>query len=480
MTAASASSPGTEILPRTTITRVCGLRDAAIAKMAEAADLIARGHTIAEEAQRLAEEAYGSATFYMTDRSATEAYRRLFQAFNRDTSVEMYRRHVDARVWMNLVQVTGMSDLMDKTAKDRLYKDLCDEVPHVNEETARATFEHLAGDAKLIFQRGLARAFSELDRRFKSHDAFKLGARVILTHVFDSWGSISYASRMDDTLADIERVFAVLDGNARPDPGALARAIREDRRGGGFNPRQSITETSYFKVRCYKNGNAHLWFQRDDLVEAANLQLADYYGEVLPDAVERDVHASDLQSKTTALAKNLSFYPSPELVVTALLKDLWITEESRVLEPSAGTGAIVKALLAKGARVDAIEIHPDRVAELERIGGRLKVLSANFLQVPANPIYTHVVMNPPFYGTHWMEHVTHAFDFLAPGGKLVAVLPISSELGETKKHRAFRKWATDRNRGWGKAEFRDLPAESFLTSGTRVNTVVLTVYRARV
>lgn len=42
-----------EILPSTTITRVCALRDAAIAKMDEAADLIVRGHAMA--------------TFYMTD-----------------------------------------------------------------------------------------------------------------------------------------------------------------------------------------------------------------------------------------------------------------------------------------------------------------------------------------------------------------------------------------------------------------------------
>ena len=77
-----------------------------------------------------------------------------------------------------------------------------------------------------------------------------------------------------------------------------------------------------------------------------------------------------------------------------------------------------------------------------------------------------------------MEHVTHAFDFLAPGGKLVTVLPVSAELGGSKKHQAFRKWATDRNRWGNEPEFRDLPAESFISAGTRVNTVVLTVYRS--
>ena len=58
-----------------------------------------------------------------------------------------------------------------------------------------------------------------------------MGSRIILTNVFDDWGGWNYHTRMEDTMADIERVFAVLDGNKIPDPGALTRAIRKDRQG---------------------------------------------------------------------------------------------------------------------------------------------------------------------------------------------------------------------------------------------------------
>lgn len=87
-------------------------------------------------------------------------------------------------------------------------------------------------------------------------------------------------------------------------------------------------------------------------------------------------------------------------------------------------------------------------------------------------------MNPPFFGTHWMEHVTHAYEFLAPGGTLISILPVSAELGETEKHTAFREWAQKRARhaNW---LFSDLPAESFKDSGTRINTVTLTLYRKK-
>lgn len=462
-----------DLIPRTTIVEIAAYRDEALLKMQEAALRLAEGHALASEAQDIAQRAYGMSTFTLRNWSDDQHYRRLFDGINVEASLDVYRKQLDARVWMHILSLTGMADLMDRTAKEQLDQDLSGNVPEFSEEAARSVFETLLGDAKLIFQRGLARSFAELDRRFKSHDGFKIGSRVILTRVFNDYGSFNYHSRMRDTMADIERVFAVLDGKT-PDPGALARAIEADRR-GGWNPRQSVTETPYFRVRCFQNGNAHLWFLRDDLVEKANKVLADYYGEVLPDAAPPDTSPDDLRSKAGLPAKNLSFYPTPDAVTKQCLRDLYIREGCRVLEPSAGTGNMVKHLLAHGAHVDAVEIDPARVDALNSIrNDRLRVFAGNFLSMPARPEYDFVVMNPPFYGTHWMEHVIHAFDFLNPDGKLVAVLPVSAEIGESKKHETFREWVKKNSRGW-RLPFSDLPAESFAASGTRVNTVILTL-----
>ena len=468
---------GTELLPRTTVAEVCGWRNAALAKVRDAVGLMASGLRAAEEARDMAAHAHGGSSFTLVDRTKNETFRQLFQNFDADASADVFRQHMDASIWEHLLSLTGMDNLMDRTAKEQLFEDLCHDVPEVTEENVESTFRALAGDAKLIFQRGLARAFIDLDRRFRSHDGFKIGARVIFTHVFDRWGGFNWSSNIGATLADVQRVFAVLDGERRPETSRLERAISEDRSGGGLNPRQSITETPYFRVKGYKNGNAHLWFKRDDLVEKANKVLADYYGEVLPDGVPGDVSEHDLV-RTRALSKDLAFYPTPAAVVERMLRDVYLDAKSTVLEPSAGSGNIVHALLAKGAMVDAVEVHPDRVAALGAIRStRLRVMPANFLQVQPRAAYTHVIMNPPFYGTHWMEHVQHAYDFLAPCGTLVAVVPVSAEFGETKKHEAFRQWAEARRYRWGSNLFVDLPAESFADAGTRVNTLLLTLHR---
>lgn len=466
-----------EIIPSTIITQVCGQRDAALARMREAVDLMVAGRAKAEEAEQYAQLAHAGSTFTLSDRSRSTSYQRLFVDIDPTTALETYRQQLDARVWMQLFAITGMSRMMDRTAKDELYATLCDTVPEVTEDNIRATLQSLMGDSRLIFQRGLARAFIDLDRRFRSHDAFKIGDRVILTHVFDQWGSWNSYSRMRDTLTDIERVFAVLDGK-EPDGLGLMDTISKSR-AGGLRPSQGYVETAYFRIRSFKNGNAHLWFTRDDLVEKANQQLAAYYGDVLPDAFTEDVTVDDV--RTTALSKDLAFYATPPEVAARALRDAGLGPSSVVLEPSAGEGGLVREILKTGATVRAIEIDPNRVSVLRGIRDRrLEVEAANFLTMHPVPKYTHVILNPPFCSTHWMAHVRHAFDFLGPRGTLIAILPVSAQLGTSKAHEAFTRWA-EQHAPYGRPSsmFQDLPPESFKASGTRVSTVVLTLCSPR-
>ena len=482
----------TDLIPRTTITEVVAHRDAAIDTMRRAVDLMAEARRLADEADRHAQLAHGAATFTLHDRSRSDAYRRLFEDIDAEASLATFRQQVDARVWVNLLALTGVGTLMDRTEKEKLDQQLAEDAVPVTEDNVWSTLEGWVQNGGLMFRRGLAKAFSALDRRFKSHDGFKIGGRIVLTHVFDCWGSWSYGNRMRDVIIDVERVFLVLDkdkpapevgedGKPIPRPGLLD--LIDADRGRGFNARQSLTESPYFRIRTFKNGNAHLWFTRDDLVEQANRVLADYYGAVLPDSVPADVTAEDIRRRSTALCRDLAFYPTPSAVVDRhLLQNICIDETSRVLEPSAGDGAIVRVLLSHRARVDAVEVDPGRVAQLrliERTNPRLTVQHANFLQTAARPVYTHVVMNPPFNGTHYMQHVMHAFDFLAPGGTLVAVLPATVEFGESRAHDAFRAWMDARKGSAWRLTYHDLPEETFAASGTRINTCYVILGRDR-
>jgi len=140
-----------------------------------------------------------------------------------------------------------------------------------------------------------------------------------------------------------------------------------------------------------------------------------YYGAALADAAPDTARPEDYKPGGTAVARDLAFYPTPAEAVAILLDGLPVKPGDRVLEPQAGIGNIVRPLLARGALVDAVEIHPGRADALHGMAHpRLNVLCENFLTRRPDPVYDLVVMNPPFAGTHWMKHVRHAWDFLKP------------------------------------------------------------------
>lgn len=471
-------APEHALVPQSEITSIVSARDAALKRMAEASDTLERAFGMSEEAADLRKLATGGETFSLNDRTKDEHYGRLFRGYyDRDKSLTLFRAELDASVWQHLFNRTGMFDMMDMTAKEEWRKTLMNDVPEVTLENIFATLETVGRDADLIFKRGLAKVFMKLDRRFRSHDGFKVGSRIILTNVFSEWGSFQWGPKRD-MIADMERVMAKLDGQA-PDPRGLYQAI-EDSRGRGLNPRQSVTESKYFRIKGFMNGNAHLWFTRDDLVEKANKMLAEYYGELIPDGVPATSSEETFKSKAGLPSKDLQFYFTPEKAAEEFLRRAGIADGWRVLEPSAGEGHLVRKLfeMNPNAKIDALEIDAGRVAVLKTIrSANLRVQQCNFLQAKPNPVYNRVFMNPPFYGTHWMEHVSHAFEFLKPGGVLYAILPATAETGETSKHVAFRKWAEKYLDRWDKRMFFDLPQEAFAEAGTRINTVWIELHK---
>lgn len=144
---------------------------------------------------------------------------------------------------------------------------------------------------------------------------------------------------------------------------------------------------------------------------------------------------------------------------------------ARVLEPSAGEGAIAAAALAIAGRVDCIEIDAARCAKLRNITYMGAVHQGDFLGFEARPVYDAVLMNPPF-GQQY-AHVSRAFEWLKPGGTLVAVMGASAKFHSTREANEFRElWAAN------SGTMEDLPPGTFKASGTMANTVLVTMRRA--
>lgn len=405
-----------------------------------------------------------------------------YRTDERDAYLEERRKVIDAGVWTRLLDHMGLEKLMDAQAKEEFRKRLHDDPPPATAENCWATMQTLVEDSGTIFMRGLANAFSKLDRRFRSHDGFKIGSRMVLTWAFSEGGYMN--SDREAVLRDVERVMCVLAGEPIPEDRSVGiiGAVEAARRGYGRGA--FVAETSLLRVRAFKNGNAHVWFLRDDLVEKANQLLAEYYGATVgagSDAVHEEAHdKAAMERRGSAVVRaggdGLDFFATPDVVVEIMLGSIG-HDAKRVLEPSAGTGAIARAVRKSGRTVKCIELSGERAAVLRELG--FDVTQADFLTVPppeGDDRFDAVIMNPPFGvgGSLAIDHVWHALKFLRPGGRLVAVMPASVEFREDRKSTAFRTLAAKMKPRW-ESGFHDLPPGSFAESGTNVNAFIVTM-----
>lgn len=165
-----------------------------------------------------------------------------------------------------------------------------------------------------------------------------------------------------------------------------------------------------------------------------------------------------------------NFFPSPPAVVVRLLALADIKPGMRVLEPSAGKGAIAYACADAGATVDCYELMEANFAALAGDARLGPVRHMDFLAQAPEASYDRVVMNPPFLRQMDIKHVMHALQFLKPGGLLVSVMASSVAFRDNRLTQDFRDLV--RARG---GDIEALPDGSFKASGTNVNTVIVTI-----
>lgn len=100
----------------------------------------------------------------------------------------------------------------------------------------------------------------------------------------------------------------------------------------------------------------------------------------------------------------------------------------RVLEPSAGTGVIVRALVHLGCpEVVACEIDEGAREELDA-SGATEVVYGNFLEQNMVTLgdsrpFNLAIMNPPFEGGQAIEHMEHA---LSMCDEVISLVPLST------------------------------------------------------
>lgn len=135
------------------------------------------------------------------------------------------------------------------------------------------------------------------------------------------------------------------------------------------------------------------------------------------------------------------FFPTPPDLADEIVQRLDVPAGQLVMEPSAGNGALCDAIARAGGVPFGWEINPTLAA----IAGKKYAIECDdFLeQEPQADGVEYIAMNPPFENGQAVDHIRHAFDWLRPGGKLVAIGPASLLFRSDSHHTEFREWVLD-------------------------------------
>lgn len=139
-----------------------------------------------------------------------------------------------------------------------------------------------------------------------------------------------------------------------------------------------------------------------------------------------------------------------------------------VLEPSAGQGALLKALkrtsYTRPGLLIACELDASNKEALESQASM--VVIGDFLTSDVGNQYDLILMNPPFTGNQYADHMARAWSLLAKGGVMAAIAPISFHTSSVKRVEELRA-------SLGNYSAKPLGAGAFSESGTEVSTILV-------
>jgi predicted RNA methylase len=169
---------------------------------------------------------------------------------------------------------------------------------------------------------------------------------------------------------------------------------------------------------------------------------------VLPAPFEpADIIRTTLEVGSVPSLKDNDFFPTPPDGAGYMCRRAYNNPRTgiveHILEPSAGSGAIIAAALAEfpDAKITAVEYDPLNCALLRHhYPDRVTVIQADFLTWTPDREYDLVLMNPPFTANGgYAKHIVAAMQCLRNDCELYAIVPTNV----TYKDKAFARWLAE-------------------------------------
>lgn len=175
------------------------------------------------------------------------------------------------------------------------------------------------------------------------------------------------------------------------------------------------------------------------------------------------------------IKKTFQAFYTPKELAAHLVRLAEIKPSHSILEPSAGQGAIVKAIhdIFYTKVVDCCELMPENQEILSKIPYSTFICD-DFLKISKDwhGSFDCIIANPPFNKNQDLTHIYKMYECLKKEGRLVSIASKHWQLSKNKKEEDFKYWLKA-----AKAEIHDIEAGKFKESGTMVSSCIIVINR---
>lgn len=179
------------------------------------------------------------------------------------------------------------------------------------------------------------------------------------------------------------------------------------------------------------------------------------------------------EGKRCNLQQDFQFFATPPEVADWLVMLAGgVHEDEKILEPSAGTGAIIDAIHRSCPHVivDCYELMPENKEILSK-KDNICILGDDFTKCDVAQ-YDKIIANPPFSKNQDIRHVRRMYEHLNNGGTVAAIMSCHWKIASEKECADFREWLKDVH-----AKVCDIEEGSFKQSGTGIETTAVIIQK---
>jgi len=143
----------------------------------------------------------------------------------------------------------------------------------------------------------------------------------------------------------------------------------------------------------------------------------------LKDRIQMMQNRLNERSPVTEIHASSQLFITPDTVCDRMVALAEMKDTDRIMEPSAGTGAILRAIkrVSQAAQCDAVELNGELFQHLKTRFSDAGLWQGDFLEYQPATRYQKILMNPPFNQSVDIRHIQRALTLLEPGGILTAI-----------------------------------------------------------